>query len=491
MRKAMERQMKLGEVDLSKIFIDPRDRDEIPQLLIGLRHVYCDPELRGKVFSILEEMAAARADTGNGRPGMDLWRILVLGMLRLICGWDNDKLKFMAETNLLIRQFLGEPCDGPLVTYGPRYPLQTLKDNLSILTPDALSRISEIMIGAGHGIVKKKEEELLGKCDSYVFETNVHYPTDLSLLLDAVRKTVNLTADIAEKLGLPGWRQSAHNVEKAKGFFDKARRTKHRKGKGSEAKFNEACAECISHAEGMVVRALSTLSQVPPGSKYEGEALEAARFGAHAMLQTDQMRRRLSGETIPHDEKVFSVFEEHTEWISKGKAGKPQELGVRVCILQDQFSFILHHKVMWKLTDEKVTVEMAEKSKALFRSLNGCSYDKGFYAPGLEAELRRIIANVILPKKGKLTPEERERESSPEFVAGRKAHPAIESAINALENHGLDRCPDHGPEALERYVALGILARNTQILGKIIATKTLSEMKRRKGGGRRKLPLAA
>lgn len=483
--------MKLGQVDISEIFIDPRHRDEIPQLLIGLQHVYRNPELKGKVFGILEEMAAARVDTGNGRPGMDLWRILVLGMLRLICGWDYDKLKFMVETNLLIRQFLGEPCDGPLVPYATRYPLQTLKDNVSILTPEALSRISEVMIGAGHAVVKKKEEELLGKCDSYVLETDVHFPTDLSLLLDAVRKTVDLASDIAADLGVPGWRQSAHNVEKAKRLFDKARRTKHRKGKDSEEKFKEVCAEYIAHAEEMVVRALSTLSQVQPGSIHEAKANEAARFGAHAMLQIDQMRRRLSGETIPHDEKVFSVFEEHTEWISKGKAGKPQELGVRVCILQDQFSFILHHKVMWKLTDEKVTVEMVERAKALFQALNGCSFDKGFYSPDVEAKLMKIIANVILPRKGKLTAAELERERSPEFVAGRKAHPAIESAINALENHGLDRCPDHGAEALERYVALGVLARNTQILGKILATKTLSEMKGIKGGGRRKFPLAA
>ena len=54
----------------------------------------------------------------------------------------------------------------------------------------------------------------------------------------------------------------------------------------------------------------------------------------------------LAGETIPHEEKVFSVFEEHTEWISKGKAGVPVELGLRVCVLEDQHGFILHHRVM-------------------------------------------------------------------------------------------------------------------------------------------------
>ena len=70
---------------------------------------------------------------------------------------------------------------------------------------------------------------------------------------------------------------------------------------------------------------------------------------AHAERQIDQIRRRvIYGETIPHEEKVFSIFEPHTEWIGKGKAGVPVELGLRVCVLEDQHRFILHHQVMEK-----------------------------------------------------------------------------------------------------------------------------------------------
>ena len=66
------------------------------------------------------------------------------------------------------------------------------------------------------------------------------------------------------------------------------------------------------------------------------------------MRQIDQIERRvLKGEVIPHEEKVSSIFEEHSEWISKGKAGVPVELGVRVCVLEDQYQFILHHRIMW------------------------------------------------------------------------------------------------------------------------------------------------
>ncbi len=82
--------------------------------------------------------------------------------------------------------------------------------------------------------------------------------------------------------------------------------------------------------------------------------LEIEGFMQHAIRQIDQTERRVMlGEVIPHDEKVFSIFEPHTEWVSKGKAGVPVELGVKVCILEDQHQFILHHQVMQNKTDDQ------------------------------------------------------------------------------------------------------------------------------------------
>ena len=106
-----------------------------------------------------------------------------------------------------------------------------------------------------------------------------------------------------------------------------------------------------------------------------------ASFGTHADRQIDQIRRRvLNGEIIPHEEKVFSLFEPHTEWIAKGKAGVPVELGLRVCVLEDQHQFILHHRVMEKETDEQVAVVMVRETKKWFPDLKTCSVDKGFHS---------------------------------------------------------------------------------------------------------------
>ena len=195
-------------------------------------------------------------------------------------------------------------------------------------------------------------------------------------------------------------------------------------------------------------------------------------FIAHAKRQMDQIERRVfADEIIPHDEKVFSIFQPHTEWISKGKAGVPVELGIRVCIIEDQYQFILHHKVMEKTTDDQAAVPMVKEAKKRFPELASCSFDKGAHSPENQIALSNLLDRVVLPRKGHLTEEMREEEESREFREVRRKHSAVESAINALEVHGLDICPDDGIWGFKRYVALAVVARNTQRIGAILISR--------------------
>ena len=199
----------------------------------------------------------------------------------------------------------------------------------------------------------------------------------------------------------------------------------------------------------------------------------------HAERQIDQNRRRvLEGEKIPHGEKVFSIFEEHTEWISKGKAGVAQELGLKVCVVEDQYGFLLNHLVMRKSTDQDVVVSFMTATKEKFPELVSCSFDKNFHSPTNKKQLEKILELAVLPKKGRRSEAEEAFENTEEFVRQRRKHPAVESGINALENHGLDRCLDHGIRGFERYVALAVVSRNIQILGTIIWKRKLRKLKR-------------
>jgi hypothetical protein len=251
-----------------------------------------------------------------------------------------------------------------------------------------------------------------------------------------------------------------------------------------ERRIIEATQQYLQVTQGYVDKAKLTISILREMGILdlvnELKLLQVEAYIQHAERQIDQVRRRvIEDEKIPHGEKVFSIFEPHTEWISKGKAGVPQELGLRICVLKDQYGFILYHLVMQKQTDDKVAVAIVEGAKERFAQLNSCSFDHGFYSPGNKKALEQILDDVILPKKGKLSVIEKEVEHSDGYLEARRKHAGVESSINALENHGLDRCLDHGEDGFNRYVALAVLARNIQIVGHAIQQKQLKQQKRR------------
>ena len=486
MRKVIDLQMEFWKTDIANIEFDLESRDEIPKLLLGLQYIYRTLRIRRKVFGVLKQIVPKKSHE-TGRPGMDLWKILVLGTLRLNCNWDYDKVHEMANNHHKLRQMLGHRA----TDIESNYALQTIRDNIVLLTPPILDEVNQIVVKAGHRIITtKRDQQLKGSCDSFVVETDVHYPTDTNLLFDAMRKTISLIATVCSEIGITAWRQSDYNIKSVKGLLRGIQRLKHSTSK-DEAKQQKRDQFIVSEhqnyinvCQGHVLKAKETiqiLRELGILSLSQDLRLSTVeQYIRHAERQIDQIRRRiLLDEKIAHEEKVFSIFEPHTEWISKGKAGVPQELGLKVCVLKDQYGFILHHQVLEQQTDEKVAVAMAQGAKNKFENLTGCSFDKGFYSPENRSRLTNILDYVILPKKGRLSAKEKEVERSDEFVESRRKHSAVESSINALENHGLDRCLDHGLHGFKRYVALAILARNIQILGHLIQQKELKRQKRR------------
>jgi len=487
MRKVIDLQMEFWKTDIANIEFDLESRDEIPKLLLGLQYIYSTPFIRSKVFSVLKQIVPKK-NQETGRPGMDLWKILVLGALRLNCNWDYDKVHEMANNHHKLRQMLGHR----ETDFESNYALQTIRDNIALLTPPILDEVNQIVVKAGHSIITtKKDQQLRGSCDSFVVETDVHYPTDTNLLFDAMRKTISLIATVCSEIGITAWRQSDHNIKSVKRLLRGIQRLKHATSK-DEAKQQKRDQFIVSEhqnyinvCQGFVLKAKETiqiLRELGILSLSQDLRLSTVEhYIRHAERQIDQIRRRiLLDEKIPHEEKVFSIFETHTEWISKGKAGVPQELGLKVCVLKDQYGFILHHRVLEQQTDEKFAVAMAQEAKHKFENLAGCSFDKGFYSPENKSRLTNILDYVILPKKGRLSAKDKEIEQAAEFAESRRKHSAVESCINALENHGLDRCLDHGLHGFKRYVAIAVLARNIQILGHLIQQKELKRQKRRK-----------
>lgn len=480
MRVVQNKQMEIGEIDISKIEFNHKERNGITRFLMGAQHLYTNLPTRKTLFDLLETKLLPNTDKNNGRPGMALWSIFLCGSLRLDLNMSYDALLNTVNNHKQVREMLGH---GELdAKY--EYELQTLMDNVKHFTPELLDAISDITVKCGHTLLAVENEVLKGRGDSWVCKTNVHFPTDISLLYDAMRKIITLIAKWCASHGDTEWRQYKHNIRSIKRLFRAAQNRKHRKDKSegqqvrnavAAKKANQEYADAylayLNACEGNLAKARETVAKLEalegPGPFQRNKRIE--EFVGHAVRQIDQTyRRALKDEVIPHALKVFSLFKPYTEWIVKGKAGVAVELGLRVCIIEDQYRFIIRHMVMDNKTDDKVAVLMVRETKRRFPNFDQCSYDKGFHSKENQSELKEEIKTVVLPRKGKLSKAAKAEEQTEEFKAARRAHSAVESAINALQVHGLEMCPDYGIDGFKRYVAFAVLARNIHRLGDIL-----------------------
>ena len=457
MRKLRNRQLERGEIRIEDIKLNRKSRDDVPALLFGLQYLYSQKALRDRLFAIMNEYIRPGVSKKVGRPGMAMWNILVMGVVKQGLGCNFDQLHELVNEHKTIRKFLGHVSDDDY-----QYHYQTLVDNVSLLTPKLLGKVSLLIVQAGHKVVGKKPgAPLRGRCDSFVVETNVHYPTDVRLLWDAIRCMLRCAGRAASTHDVSGFRQWVHLQESFKKRFNKVRRAKRASPKHIKA-YLKACAELIGRVEALLVE---LVAKGEPRWKIN----KIAYFLKHAVQQINQIDRRLlKGETIPHNEKVFSIFEPHTRWISKGKAGRPVELGVPVCIIECQYRFILHYEIMWEGSDVDFAVPMVVTTKELFPDFCAASFDRGFHSQANRARLDEQLVDNVLPKKGYLSKADQEREQGETFAAMRRQHPAVESAINNLEHRGLDRVRSKGSEGFARTVALAVVSLNVHRLGRLL-----------------------
>ena len=210
MRHHFQPQPELQITPIEKIRLPLTSRDELPPILAGLQWIWMHPTLKAEIFARLAAKILA-GKKATGRTGMDLWQILVLGVVRLGLDADWDRMEDLANHHTLIRQMLGVPA-APFGTEAKVFGHQTLRDNVALLDEVVLQEINALIAAAGRAVFAKKAGAPLPaleiKVDSYVLETDVHFPTDLNLLLDAGRKCVDLIVKYRDQFGyaLPGWR---------------------------------------------------------------------------------------------------------------------------------------------------------------------------------------------------------------------------------------------------------------------------------------------
>ena len=405
---------------------------------------------------------------------MDLWNILVLGVVRLGLDCDYDRLEDLANHHGLIRQILG--LNPVRSEYEKPFHYKTLSDNVCHVDEELLEQINGMVAQAGRGVFKKNggADPIQAKADTYVLETNVHFPTDLNLLWDSQRKCLELLAELCARHAIGGWRKAADWARRLKGQMRRCSKISHGGGRNKAQRLEEATKDYLKQSmqlERKVEHALGELSSRSLSVGEIGEWVEVDYF--HQMMKkfNDLVERRLvKGEKIPHEEKIYSLFEPHTQWINKGKFRPEVELGHKLLITTEEHGLILDYKVLEQLNDAEEVLPLADRLFERYGegSIASLSVDKGFSRQEDRELLAHYIPQVIMPKKGRRNGEERQRETHRKFQQLRRAHQAIESGINCLEHHGLNRCPDKGLSGYKRYVGYGVLAYNLHKIGRQI-----------------------
>lgn len=472
MRQHYDTQRRFDCTPIGELMLNYDCRDEVIPVLAGLQHVYACGELRRKVVKLVAEDINEESRRDVGRPGLDDWQIIVLAAVRLGCNYDYDKLQDQAENHRALRTMLGvgEWDEGP--SFGAR----RICDTLCQLKPATLEAINHAIVSHGQQLHETAVESV--RVDSFVVETDIHYPTESTLIGDGMRKIIPLCIELASMIGEPGWRQGKHLQKRIKEHVRQIGRISASESPQVKNGLSSAYGRLLERAAMVFDRAKSLQKQAETNS-LGPESLMLAQQLKHWIELTEQVcdtayRRVILEEKVPNCDKLFSLFETHTQLYRRGKAGTPNQFGRQVLVFEDGVGFISHYHLMDReLGDADVLVDQTREAQKKHRGMiQKASFDRGFYSAENERQLTDLVDEPCLPPRHPNQYAERLKTATVTFHNLRQQHPGIESAIGALQSgNGLKRCRDHGEIGFERYLGLAILGRNIHVLGKLLIAR--------------------
>lgn len=465
MRKRFEQQFSIGRLLIEDTVIPTAKRSgSLPGLYAALKEIYMNKKYNEKIFSILESKILPQ-NNKTGRAGLDLWQIFVLAQVRLCQNISYDDLHYLTNYDTLMRQIMGIEIESGFDKQQIGY--QRIIDNVGLLDNETVRELNQVIVELGHGVFKKKEAAALKlKTDSFVVESNVHFPTDYNLLWDSARKSIDMITKLQEKHNLPGWRKLCNWRNDLKNKMRALGRASASGGKGKQDRVQYTAKRYLRKAKALYSKLEVSKDNYPLTDEADMIILrELEDFMQLLYKHIDLLERRvIHGEKILHEEKMFSIFEQYTEWVTKGKMHPNVELGKKTTITTDQFNLIVDYHVMDNQSDSEIVPELASRicSKYVVESW---SFDKGFWNKDNKKLLSESVEFLVLPKKGKCNQSEAEEEQRPLFKKLRHKHSSVESNINELEHRGLNRCPDKGYPNFKRYIGLAICAYNLRKIG--------------------------
>lgn len=429
--------------------------------LAAIDQVLDDDEL---FAMIRNDLAQRRPKTQTaGRHSTPVEVILRLLAVRHLFNWSYEVTEQEVNDSLVLRQFC-------------RVYFQAVPDHTTLckwaglIQADTLRAFNERIMALAVRSKVTRGRKL--RMDGMVVATNIHHPTDSSLLADGVRvlgRTLSQARQLlGEKLGLPQrlFRNRTRSAKQAARQIAKGSRL----GKAAIARHYR---QLLQVAQATVKQVQQVVAAIQLQANKDGQRLIdiCHTFLPRLEQVIDQTRRRVfAGQTVPAAEKLVSLFEPHTDIIRRGKANKPTEFGHKVWLGEVEGGFIAHYSTLAgnPADDQQWRPTLNQHVDLFGHPPWQASADRGVHSADNEQFAHELgVKRIVLPQPGKKSEARRDHERQGWFWRGRRFHAGVEGRISVISRkHGLDRCRDKGENGFHRWVGWGVIANNLTMMAK-------------------------
>jgi IS5 family transposase len=410
----------------------------------------------------------------KGRRGLTAPQVLRSLALMRVKNWDYRELRERIADGVTLRQFTDFYCD-PV----PKH--DAFNRGFNRLTPQTLKAVNDLVVQAAVGLGLEDGAKL--RVDTTVVETDIHHPTDNTLLWDVVRVVTRLVDHLAKAL----------KMRRIKGFRDR-RRSAHRRmyeiqrmtTRQRQERQTTIYRALIGIAEEVVASAKTVLEKT---ATMRGKDLVAAMTidairdeighycGLGERVIAQARRRVLEGEQVPNAEKIYSIFEPHTDLIKRGKVRTPVEFGHKVFLAESAKGLITQYEVLkGNPTDEVHVAPSLKRHRRTFRRAPELySGDRGFFSEqNVTACVQGTVNTICIPQRGgSKTPQRQAYERSAAFKQGQRFRAGIEGRISVLmRGRGMKRCRAEGAERFTLFVGAAVLANNLMVIARLLTKRS-------------------
>jgi IS5 family transposase len=441
--------------------------------------VHLDPILQG-IAAFLDQHSAlveqVRRDLerglkkpNTGRSGITPSQTLRSLTLMRVKNWDYRELRERINDGYTLRGFT--QFDAQLV---PKH--DAFNRAFNRLTPATLEGINQAIVQAAVQLGLEDGKKL--RVDTTVVETNIHYPTDGTLLWDSVRTITRLVKELHDKLpnGVQGFTNRTRSARRRMQQIQ--RMTAQQRQQQQLPKYRELLTitrQVVQNARQVVEQTKTNGgSDVVTGLVIDQLRQQITHYCDLADRVIEQTRRRvLLGEQVPSDQKVYSIFEPHTDLIKRGKVLKPVEFGHKVFLAESAQGLITDYRVLEgnPADSDHVEASLGRHQKTFQHPPEWYAGDRGFYsADNVQHCQKAEVDRVCIPQRGgKKTAEQEALEHSPAFKKAQRFRVGIEGRISVLfRGRGMKRCRAKGRERFEMLVGAAVLANNLMRIAQLL-----------------------